>query len=375
MATEKEALFDYAVQDMALVNRYTVVLSGLGPFVGEEPDDVTSTSRVLFYNLEKDFWGFLHYDYGQRWKVAGGMLPDDKRVVLYGSFDVTAIFNFEHGPTGHDPGRLRSPATILKIAMIGSHFYACGGNEFFGRREDSGEWTYISRAASHEASRFRYYSMAGNSEDNIYLVTSRISSGQARPDDPNFDEKPYIAAHWDGNKLQLLPYPAGLEHDGRKPAIVSIALSPDGQVFLGGNKGELLIGNATTGFFPLLYPEKTGDDNPKALKALAWYQDSLWAVDGIDLLRLVDGKWQVQTVKVGDTTSLGADYLFSGDGVLLLGSQTNAALFDGTSWRRIFGYINTDDWITLKLLEQQKEDMQDLLESARALRDLIRSQP
>ena len=374
MTTEHEALFDYAVQDMALVNRHTVVLSGLGPFVGDEPD-VRGSSRIIVRNLETDIWAFLHYDYGQRWKVGAGMLPGRKRRVLYGSADFTALIQFQDGPTTNDPGRLRSPAIVSKIALIGSHFYACGGNEFFGRRDDFGEWTYLSLATTFKNTRFDFEQMAGNSEDNIYLVPGDFPFSLAPADDPNFDERPYIVAHWDGNKLQLLPYPAGLEHDGRKPIIRSIAVAPDGQVFLGGLKGELLVGNVATGFFPLLYPEKTGDDNPKALKALAWYQDSLWAVDGIDLLRLVDGKWQVQTVKVGDTTSLGADYLFSGDGALLLGSQSNAALFDGTSWRRIFGYINTDDWFTLKLQEQQKEDMEDLLESARALRDLIRSQP
>ena len=56
MATEREVLFDYAVQGIALVNRNTVVLTALGPFVGEEPN-IRSSSRILSYNLEADHWG------------------------------------------------------------------------------------------------------------------------------------------------------------------------------------------------------------------------------------------------------------------------------------------------------------------------------
>lgn len=49
---------------------------------------------------------------------------------------------------GDRDGRLKSPATISSIALIGEHFHIVGGKEFFGRPERPGEQTYVSLAAS-----------------------------------------------------------------------------------------------------------------------------------------------------------------------------------------------------------------------------------
>ncbi len=359
MATEREVLFDYAVQGIALVNRNTVVLTALGPFVGEEPN-IRSSSRILSYNLEADHWGGLNYDFGARWVIGAGLTPDGKRQALYGDWLRTGMLNYGDGPNGDEPGRLRSPATIDSIALIGKHFYIVGGNEFFGRRNGPGDWTYISLAASPEEARFSFYLLAGNAEDNIYMIQ---------------DTSPYAVHHWNGTALRPIPTSDDLQHEGRPVIPNSIAISPDGQVFIGGGLGELLVGTADTGFLPLLYPEKTGKGSPRALEGLAWYDGSLWAVDGLQLLRLVDGEWEVQPVFLESTRSLGFDRIYAGDGALLVGSQFKAALFDGTRWRKVFGDIDTDKWQQLQLLERQQEDMGELLESARALRDLIRSQP
>lgn len=98
-------------------------------------------------------------------------------------------------------------------------------------------------------------------------------------------------------------------------------------------------------------------------------------MDGSQLLRLVGGEWQIQPVLIDNTRNWGFGYIYAGDGALLVGCQFHAVLFDGTRWRKVFGYVDIDKWQQLQLLTQQHEDMGKLLESARALRDFIRSQP
>lgn len=359
MSTEKEAIFDYAVHRVALVDRNTVVLTAMGPFVGKEPN-IRGSSRLLSYNLAVDSWGKVHYEFGEWWKVGAGLTLDGKRQALFGAYNRTTMLNYADGPNGDEPGRLKSPATIGAIALIGDHFYVVGGNEFFGRREGPEDWNYISLAASPEEARFSFYLIAGNVEDNIYMIQ---------------DTSPYAVHHWNGEFLRPIPVSDDLQHEGRPVIPNSIAISPDGQLFLGGNLGELLVGTADTGFLPLLYPEKTGKGSPRALEGLAWYDDSLWAVDGSQLLRLVNGEWEIQQIQVEGTRQWGLSYIYAGDGALLVGNQFHAVLFDGTRWRKVFGHVDIDKWLQLQLLEQQHEDMGELLESARALRDLIRSQP
>lgn len=358
MASEEDPLFDYAVQDVALVDRNTVVVTGLGPFVGEEPN-VRGSSRVVSFNLKVGDWGALNYDFGERWRVGAGLTKDGKRQALFGAYNRIGMLNYADGPNDDEPGRLRSPATLACIALIGDHFYAAGGNEFLGRRDGPGEWAYLSLAASPDESRFSFYKIAGNAEDNIYLLP---------------DSELYTVCHWNGESLRPIPTSEDLQHDGRPIVASSLAVSPDGQVFVGGSRGQLLIGTADTGFLPLLYPQKTGVDNPRKLHGLAWYNGSLWAVDGSQLLRLVDGAWEAQPVFVSGARSWGFDYIYSGDGALLIGSQFHAVLYNGTEWRKVFGHSNVDELQQLQLLQQQHDDMAELLESARALRDMVKSQ-
>lgn len=359
MATENEALEDQAVQRMALVDRNTVVLTTMGPSVDGEPDQHAS-SRILSYNLEANHWGGLNYKFGAWWEVGAGLTDEGGRRALFGFDDRTAMLNYADGPNGDEPGRLKPPATIVDIKWIDGHFYAVGGNEFLGRRDGPGEWTYLSLAASPDEARFSFSKLAGNAADNIFVVE---------------DSRPFTIQHWNGRALRPLPLAEDLWHEGKPIIPKGMAFSPEGQLFIGGHRGQLLVGAADTGFLPLLYPEKTGKGSPVGLDGLAWYQGALWAVNGSQLLRLVNGEWEVQQLLGAGVRPMGFSYIEARDGALLVGGQTGAALFDGERWRHVFGANDADQWMQLRLLEQQHEDMGRLLESAKALRDLIRAQP
>lgn len=361
MATENEVLDGFAVQFMALADRKTVVLTAVGPNLTDEPASF-GTSRLISYNVDLDTWGRAHYEFGAWWHVGAGLTSDGKRKALFGTNRRTTIFNYDDGPNGDEPGRLKSPATVRDIALIGNHFYVCGGNEFLGRRDGPGEWTYLSLAASPKEARFSFDQMIGNAPDNIYLLQS---------------QQPFHLCHWNGETMRQLPplIPDDMLHEDRSFFLPkSMVFAPDGQLFIGGANGELLVGTAETGFLPLLYPEMTGKGSPRAIKGLAWYDGSLWAARD-EILRLVDGEWQVQQVLVDQSPGFGFDRIYACDGALLVGSQFKAVLFDGMNWRRIFGSLDTDQWLQLRMLEQQHDDMAELLESARALRDIIRAQP
>lgn len=355
MATERDALGDpvdlsnaFAVQFMALVNRHTVALSAMGPEF--------QTSRVISRNLADDSWGWTEFKFGQWWSVGAGLDADGHRRVLFGARDMVAAFNFAEGPNGREADRIKSPATIDAITWIDGHFYACGGNEFLGRRNGPNDWTYLSLHSDAKASKFDYSHVVGLADNDIYLLQST-------------DAK--TLHHWNGTQIRPIALPSAMVEEGFKP--VSLLAAPTGQVFVGGHGGELLIGNANTGFMPLFLPDAENQGSKRAVESMAWFDGSLWAVNSESLLRFVDYKWEPQPFFEDPERPTGFKFIDARDGALLVGSQHKAAVFDGKSWKRVFGSGDPDAWMQLQLLERQFDDMKELLDSARRLRDLVQS--
>lgn len=358
MSNEQEALENFAVQHMALVDAQTVAVTAMGPSTKDGPG-VFESSRVLSYSLAKDNWGWLEYPFGAWWRTAGGTTSAGERRALFGAGQRIAGLTYGDGHNGNDPAQLNKPATLSDMAFIDDHFYACGGNEFLGRRIAPGEWEYLSLADSPKTAQFSFFLMAGASGNDLYCIQ---------------DDVPYSVWHWDGRRLTRAAYPEDIENgvDDAFFTPEAMVAAPNGQIFIGGQRGELLMGTAETGFVPLLHPDKTEGKRGPKLQGLAWYEESLWAVDGARLLRLVDGEWEAQPFLEDEERPMGFKFLDAKDGALLVGSQYRAALFDGETWHRVFGSGDPDQWLRLKLLQQQHDDMSELLESARALRDQMR---
>lgn len=358
MNNEQEALETFAVQHMALVDAQTVAVTAMGPSTKDGPG-VFESSRILSYSLANNNWGWLEYPFGAWWRTAGGTTSEGQRRALFGAGQRIAGLTYGDGENGNDPKPVDKPATVSDMAWIEGHFYACGGNEFLGRRTAPGAWDYLSLADSPKTARFSFFRMAGVSADNIYCIQ---------------DDVPYSVWHWNGRALTRLPYPTEIE-EGVEDAFFTpgaMVAAPNGQVFIGGERGELLMGSAEADFVALHHPDATEGKRGPKLQGLAWYQDSLWAVDGARLLRLVDGEWEAQPFLEDEERPMGFKFIDAKDGALLVGSQYRAALFDGEKWHRIFGSGDPDQWLRLKLLQQQHDDMAELLESARALRDQMR---
>jgi len=171
-----------------------------------------------------------------------------------------------------------------------------------------------------------------------------------------------------------LPYPTEVHDESERKFFVPVSMlaAPEGEIFIGGSQGELLMGTAEEGFVPLLLPEIDRNLSRAPLEGLAWYKGNLWAVNGSQLLRLTDGTWVPQRFFKDEDWPMGFKFIDESDGALLVGSQYRAALFDATKWRRVFGSRDPEDWLPLKLRARQHDDMSVLHDIARNYRQKMR---
>ena len=340
MASERDALghdYEFIVQRMALVNHRSVMLTALGPTDPNDPDSILS-SRVITVNTENpDSWHWHHWDEEYRFRVIAAPNRDPSGGHSQGMFWYSrwvGILNFQHGSNGWEPGQLDEPATMWGGAWIEGHFYGCGGNAFFGRRDAPGEWTYFSLAETRGGDGPSFRRIAGNTGDNIYLTSASY-------------EDPFQIYHWNGTDLTpiTIPDPRGLSPRGDTMRVYSVLVAPDGRVFLGGADGDLLVGTAEDGFEPLATLET--DAVYPTFEDMAWYDDALWVVDGFMLYRL-EGDTLVPKPFWGDgRRPHQLDTIQSGEGALLVGAQFGASLYNKNGWSTVFSVGEADSFIPL----------------------------
>lgn len=339
MTTERDALghsYEFIVQRMALINYRSVLLTALGPTDPDDPDSIIS-SRVITVNTEIDNWHWFHWDAGYRFRVAAAPNRDPSEghsPGMYWTHQTVGIMNFQHGDDLFEPLSLKDPATMVDAAWIDGHFYGCGGNNFFGRREGPQDWTYYSLADDFGADGPHFRQIAGNAADNIYLLTD------------SYEDLAQIY-HWNGTDLTpiTIPDPRGLSPRGDKMRVFSILVAPDGRTFLGGADGDLLVGTAADGFEPLAI--LATDAVYPTFEDMAWYDDALWVVDGFMLYRL-EGDTLVPKPFWGEGRRPHLfDTVHSGDGALLVGSQTGASLYNKNGWTTVFSWGEAETFIPL----------------------------
>ena len=362
MSTEEQALGqhgNFVVQRIALVDRNTVGLTALGPPSKDDPDR-PSSSRVLSVNMTSGQWGWLHYDTAFRFRLAVALpVPDTGKQLMFWYNNSVGMMNYAAGPNEIEPGQLKNPASMRAGAWIDGHFYGCGANDFFGRRNGPGDWTYLSLAEGRALENRSFGHIIGHSENDIYLIS-----------DTSFSDHPMY--HWNGAELTGLDFPDEVTSSDAAKTFVfsSFATAPDGRVFVGSTNGHLLMGTAGTGFVPVITPEP---DAPKLpLKGLTWFEDALWAVDGAVLKRLNGTEWEEQQFWGDKQRPYRFETITSGDDSLLVGSQFGAAMYHGGAWRKVFGTGDPDQWLALELLGEGVQDLENLRDSARTLRDLSR---
>lgn len=358
MSTEETALGtqgEFVVQRMSIVNRNTVGMTALGPPSEDDPNTPQS-ARVISVSLKTGKWGWQHFDSGYRFGVAGAIDSANSQLLFWTNRSI-GMLNYEAGPNGMEPGQLDAPATITAAAWIDGHFYGCGRNDFFGRRDGPDDWTYFSLATERALKNRSFGKIVGRNMSDIYLATN--SSGSPLP-----------IYHWDGKALNGMDYPDAVKSSEKAQTFIlaSMTMAPDGRVFLGGTNGQLLVGTAQTGFIPVIMPEL---GSPKlALKGMAWFEERLWAVDGA-MLKYLDGtEWVPQPFWDEEKRPFRFEFIQSGDESLLVGSQFGASIYTDGKWRKVFGSGDPDQWLALSLMEKGVEDLNILRDSARKLRDL-----
>ena len=99
--------------------------------------------------------------------------------------------------------------------------------------------------------------------------------------------------HWNGTGLSQLAIPSEVVTERRATTFVprSIAADPQQRIYFGGTNGAVIHGNARTGL-QVLQPPVEG--RRIELRRMTWFNDALWAVNGIALYKLGKDGWERQ---------------------------------------------------------------------------------
>ena len=278
-----------------------------------------------------------------------------KQALFVGLRRNVAAFNYGAAPSGEE-GVLDLRDSIRDLTFIDGQFYGVGGNAFIGRRDGPGQWHYLHLSETRSGKNPVYTHVDGYGPEDLYLLQSGKSA----------------VLHWAGNGLPEYPFPPALTEADPPRAFLprDLVAAPTGTVYIGSADGRLLAGRAPTGFAPFIADPQPSRD----IRAMTWFGDELWAIYGTSLAVLRDNGWQEQDFSDDPEAPVAFRYMDARDGVLLVAGENTAAIYDGTSWARLFG-ISHDEFLEIKALEQTRGILKDLVESAKKLREVRRQQP
>jgi hypothetical protein len=356
--TWKEVISEATFVDVAVVDKNTVAFALNNVDIEAEEDSFAARNRtqkgkdkLVFCDIPSETWAGKTYSPGTFHfaRCAGGRTPEGAPQALFveKSKNVTS-FVFPAGPRGmEDP--MPHFSTDMDLAFIGEHFYTCGMSRGFLRRNGPGDWTTLSKLAPKDEQNRRvgdFVALDGLSEDNIFIAYQFS------------DLTPHAQImHWNGERLTPIDLPDDVTSNNRDDLtmfITDLVVAPDGEVYVAGKDGELLVGGVR-GFVNLTGPERPA----LAIRHMCWFKDTLYGGHDAGLFKFdFDEMVWVPALFVDDPNApFGGPYIDANDDIMVYAGAYNAWVFNGESWTQIAGDTKALDITRLQLKEQQVEDL------------------
>ncbi|WP_299194687.1 hypothetical protein [uncultured Litoreibacter sp.] len=313
------------IQDAAIVDFETLAFAcSVSPDHPEAENQITP-GRLLSFNMTTGEWGYMTYSPFDSPKVVGGQIAGAAKEALFVSgAGHVAKFGYAKGESGLEPDNIfGARGSTRALAYIDGAYYSGGGDARLSRRTETGAWETLHRLG-HSLDNPRFWYMVGQSQDLIYLAGPK-------------------GVHlWDGQNLikQVMP-DAVMNRDMFAPFHpIGMAQAPDGRVFIAGRDGDLVVGDATSGWAPVVEAKHAG---PHAPKKIAWFNGALWGLNATSTVELGDVGWHPRAFPQDKNRPVFHTHLASGHGWFLVCGYQDAAIFDGTRWYRLFGSEASDE--------------------------------
>ena len=325
----EQALEDAVVTGAGIIDRKRLILVVQADRRSQEEIEAgpPMPSRVINHNWEMDRWGWHEFPDGgfQGGMVAAGKANGVLQALVTNHFAQIITYDFKRGDTQYEDVIDKSVIVGCdRVRFIGEHFYAVSACRSVARRLGPNRWEHISQEIEDRllqelrirrtggASEYGFDSIDGFSEHDIYACGGRGDIW-----------------HFDGRQWTQ-------SDPGTEWMMRDLCCAGDGLVYISGASGQLLAGHKDRGWWELENGEgrSVGDINE-----LAWFQDHLYAATDYMLYRLEDGR--LQPVKFqGEYRPSSFGWVSARDGMLLAAGPTGAAVYDGKSWRIIFGGVS-----------------------------------
>jgi hypothetical protein len=207
----------------------------------------------------------------------------------------------------------------------GSHLYACGYNGQVYKREGANRWAHMDdgllQPRNNRQNELDLLDIGGPDESAIYTVGS-VSVGGYSP-----KGSPAVAFFWNGRHWRKLALP----EDSR--SLGGILVESESRVWLCGDGGTLLLGNAQDGFRRVSSPE-----DRQHFYSMTRFAGQLWlgSDQGLFIHDPENPDSGIQPAKPCLNPPLHDTHIVdSWDGVLWSIGRKDIARFDGKTWERI----------------------------------------
>ncbi|GAA0358980.1 type IV secretion system immunity protein Tsi7 [Bowmanella denitrificans] len=282
----------YLVQGAA---RYADLVYLISKARGLADDDVPHSSIIA---MDRDKWADAFNTNWNATAIAISKKPSEKMVLIGEDGQVCSYV----GGVRTDEKSLANAPMIRSASSIGGYVYACGMKRQVFKRVDENRWTDLSAPMPGKSERAGFEAISGYSEKEIYAVG------------------------WNG-EIWKFDGSQWVNFDGLTNLILtSVCCADDGQVYVAGQQGTLLIGrneqwqqvefedgenedfwglsyfqgrlylSTMTNLYTLqdqrLIPVDLGDLNCSTFFALTHAEQVLWSVGSHDLLAYDGKQWR-----------------------------------------------------------------------------------
>jgi len=233
-------------------------------------------------------------------------LSKEGEVEIYSNKDDTSIFE----KIAEAGVRLGSRGYMTAIREIGNSLFACGANDQVYRRSEDGVWSLITSTPLEvlgplETDISILNSIDGTNENDVY--TCGLDGG---------------LFHYDGSRWSRIK----LRTDEHLHCVRCVSTR---EVWVCGNNGTLLVGNALAGFRDV----SSVDDNQQ-FWSLTKFRGSVFLATTSEGMFRYDGK-EITPVDTGFGSGLWTYEVDSVENMLWSFSPKEIACFDGTRWARV----------------------------------------
>jgi hypothetical protein len=214
---------------------------------------------------------------------------------------------------------------LKQIGGRGGHLYACGYNGQVYKCEGPNQWVHMDegllQAPDTKENELDLSDIGGPNESEIYTV-GHVLEGKHSPKGP-----PAAAFFWNGQHWRKLELP----EDSR--SLGCILVESEQRVWLCGDGGTLLLGNAQEGFQRVSSPE-----DKQHFFSMTLFNGELWLASdqGLFIHDPANPGAGIRNVKTNLKPSLRNTHIVdSWDGVLWSIGRKDIARFNGKTWERI----------------------------------------